>query len=113
MPDIAEFYYQWWLARPLSGVEQFQYYGAYVLVALLFVASAGIFGLRRWARPLYLLMVVMLLIIEIPQTPMLTWGSATLLNNVSTLAMGAVLSIIFGPTGTHFFDKNGIIEATH
>lgn len=95
MPHVTELYYEWWLARPMSNIEQLQYYGSYLFLILLFISSIGVIFFRNWARPLYLTSIVLLLFIELPQTPMLIWSSVSLLDNMATLAIGCVLTTIY------------------
>ena len=80
---------------PLSVGDAFSVAIVLPLIVALFVAWVGLWFLKRWARTLYTVLVVVFLVVTLFLGPVVTSAFAAMLYSVSALAGGVILGLVW------------------
>lgn len=95
LPEVLQEYLRWEMEQSLTNFEWMVSIVTLILLISLFVSSIGLFFFRRWAKRLFIVSSVVLLLPSFFLGPLVDHAVSYSIDNLVSVILGFILAILF------------------
>ena len=99
-------YHQWYFSQQRTFLEEIQMWSGLVGNILLLVSAMGVLFFLKWARVLYTVAAVLLILPQYADVPVLIYGWQPILSDVGAVCIGVALALMWTGKVAQWFEYN-------